>query len=153
MYIVPIISISLKNPGLSQYWLFLERNGTHLIPIEATEAADAIAYAKDFYSAHALTQAAEPFCVGDLVFAPVDASTQDLASFYSWKEVAPGTTPPKEAWRTFMWFSTPDMSDPWGVNRMMDTIAVADATKHTVFSVLSAFISGSADSSTLRTSA
>jgi len=140
MYIVPIISIPLKNPGLQQFWLFLERNGTHLIPIEATEPADAVSYAAEFCAAHELKPAAEPFCVGQIVFAPVDPASQDLASFYSWKEVAPGTTPPKEVWRTFMWFSTPEMSDPWGVNRMMDTICVGDSSENTVFNVLSGYV-------------
>jgi hypothetical protein len=39
-----------------------------------------------------------------------------------------------------MWFSTPEMSDPWGVNRMMDTICVGDSSENTVFNVLSGYV-------------
>lgn len=165
MYLVPILKSPRATPALTQFWIFLERNGTHLLELpEVTEPEAAIAAAKEFLATNELSPAAEPFCVGDIVYAPVDHTDPDLASFYSWKEVAPGSTPIREAWRMFLWVTDPRATtspanttasttasttanaDPWGVNRLLETVRVAEPS-HTIFSVLNTFV---ANSETLR---
>jgi hypothetical protein len=151
MFLVPILTAPKATPALTQFWIFLERNGNHLLELPGVDGDEAaIAAATEFLAANELSAAAEPFCVGDLVFAPVDPADKDLANFYSWKEVPPGSTPPKEAWRMFLWISSPQSQDPWGVNRLLDSVQVAEEPVHTIFSVLNAFVGAS---ETLRQSA
>jgi hypothetical protein len=145
MFLVPILIVPKATPALTQFWIFLERNGNHLLELPGVEGAEAaVAAATEFLATNELSPASPPFCVGDLVFAPVDPADQDLVNFYSWKEVPPGSTPPKEVWRMFLWISSPmdkvHTQDPWGVNRLLDSIQVGEPA-HTIFSVLSAYLS------------
>ncbi len=142
MYIIPVVESrkSGASEHLRQFWLFLERNGTHLIETEATDADAAVAAAQEFFEQNELSPSAEPFCIGDLVFAPVDATDKDLAAFYTWAETPPGTIPSREVWRPFLWASSPDQVDPWGVNKLLDGIILSGAN-HTAFSVLRAYLS------------
>ena len=149
MYLVPILKAPNATPALTQFWIFLERNGTHLIELPGVEGETALAAAKEFLATNELSPAGEPFLAEDIVYAPVDPADQDLVNFYSWKEVAPGSTPPKEVWRMFLWISTPVNNDPWGVNRLLDSIQVAESS-HTIFSVLNTY---TALSETLRQTA
>jgi hypothetical protein len=141
MYIIPVIETrkSGASDHLRQFWVFLERNGTHLIETEAADEATAIEAAQEFFAENELSPAAEPFCVGDLVFAPVDATDKDLAAFYTWAETPPGTTPSREAWRPFLWASSPEDKDPWGVNKLLDEITLSGAN-HTAFSIFKAYL-------------
>lgn len=137
MYIVPVLIGTARPSGIQQYWLFLERNGTHLIQLDATPA-DAVDAAKSFADANDICLLGEPVLTGNLVFVTVDASKTDLTGFYSWREVPTGTIPSKELWRPFLWVSSNDSADPLGVNKMLDGIAIAEAP-HTVSRVISAF--------------
>ena len=127
MYLLPYLRIPEKAPGLQQVWLFLERNGTHLISIEET--------VEEFCESNGLVLAKDPFTVGDIVYCEVSKDTQDLANFYVWNETPAGTTPPKESWRSFLWASSAEGVDPWGVNRLMESISLSES--HSVYSVLS----------------
>lgn len=126
-----------RSPGLQQIWLFLERNGSHLIEIDASD--NAVDHAKEFAELNSLALLDEPHCIDDIVYCPIEPTKSDLNSCYSWKETAPGTEP-KEAWRTFLWASAADNTDPWGVNRLMDGISLSD--KNTVYSVLRRIVDG-----------
>jgi hypothetical protein len=136
MFILPLIRIPEKSPGLHQFWFFLERNGTHLIECEQTSPEDAIQHAKEFAGLNDLALDGEPYCAGDLVLCPIKKDSPELNNFYTWKETPAGTTPPREVWRSFLWTSSEDNVDPWGVNRLLDSIRLSDS--HTAFSVLSA---------------
>jgi len=129
MFIVPFVCVPARG-GLQQIWLFLERNGSHLIEIDIS-ANDAIQHAKEFAELNEFVLAAEPFCADDVVYCSIEP-TPDLANCYTWKETTVGTT--KEVWRTFLWVAAPDGTDPWGVNRLMDEITLSEG--HTVYSVL-----------------
>lgn len=133
MYLLPLIRIPEKSPGLQQFWLFLERNGTHLIQCQEEEA---IQHAKEFATLNDLELDGEPYCIGDIVFCPVKRNSPELDNFYTWKETPAGTTPPREVWRSFLWTASQGNLDPWGVNRLLDSISLSDS--HTAFSVLSA---------------
>jgi hypothetical protein len=145
-YLVPILRVKKASPALEQFWLFMERNGTHLITLEgdaATDDATALEAAREFCEVNDLSAADDPFCSGLFVFVPVDPSDKDLAAFYSWAETPPGTLPLREVWRPFLWVhlandATSDSSDPWGVNKLLDMISVADNV--TVYSVLQTFL-------------
>jgi hypothetical protein len=133
MFIVPFIRVAAR-ANLQQIWLFLERNGTHLIEIDAT-SDDAVQHAKEFAELNEFTLTGEPFCVDDVVYCPIEPKA-DLANCYTWKEVTAGTT--KEVWRTFLWVAAPDSTDPWGVNRLMDEISLSE--KQTAYSVLKSIV-------------
>lgn len=134
MFLVPIVRPETDSPGLRRIWLFLERNGNHLIQLEGTE--DPIATAREFAEANELPLKDEPYILGEYVFVPIDTAARELTSFYSWKEVPPGTTPPKEVWRQFLWVESSDTKDPWGVNKLLEEISLA-TPPHSAFSVLS----------------
>ena len=133
MFLLPLMRISEKSPGLQQIWLFLERNGTHLIECAEEEA---IQHAKEFATLNDMELDAEPYCVKDIVFCPIKRTSPDLENFYTWKETPAGTTPPREVWRSFLWTTSEGNMDPWGVNRLLDSISLSDS--HTAFSILSA---------------
>ena len=145
MYIVPILKHNLKGgANITQYWLFLERNGNHLIELEDTDAT-AFASANAFAVANDLPLKGGPLhCLKEgLIFLEVDpAAMQDLSSFYSWNEVAPGTSPLKELWRPFLWITegAAATADPWGVNAFLKEIQVGDEANLTVHFVLSTYI-------------
>ena len=92
MFIVPYISMKVK--ACTQVWLFLERNGTHLI-----EVGDARAFAID----NGFSDDPTFKSVGDILYLEVDHLRPGLSSFYTWEEVVPGTIPAKELWRPFLW--------------------------------------------------
>lgn len=149
-YLVPILRTKKASPTLEQFWIFMERNGSHLIALEGegqdTEAA-AIVAARDFCETNELSILAEPFCSGPFVFVPIDPSDKDLAGFYSWEETPPGTTPLREVWRPFLWVHMPNAVDPWGVNKMLDTIQVAETPAASVYSVIQNFLAAGSSAS------
>lgn len=136
MFIVPVLYKS-RATELQQLWIFLERNGTHLIELSAIPET-ALAAAKEFLTTNEMTGVGEPIVVGDLVFVEIDPASKDIASFYTWREVPPGTIPSKEVWRSFLWLSSKENSDPFGVNRLLDSISLAEPS-HSAFSVLAAY--------------
>jgi hypothetical protein len=138
MFLVPIVRPETDSPGLRRIWLFLERNGNHLIELEPTE--DPVVAAREFAEANELPLKGEPYVLGSYVFVPIDSQARELSSFYSWKEVAPGSTPPKEVWRQFLWVESAGAKDPWGVNKLLEEVVLA-APPHSAFSVLSAAFS------------
>ena len=138
MYILPILVVSKPNTNLKQIWLFLERNGNHLIQLEATNETALVA-AGEFLKLNEMESIGEPIIIGDIVFASIDPSSKELSSFYTWREVAPGSIPSKDVWRSFLWLSYSDSSDPLGVNRLLDTISLTDKG-HNVYSVLSSYL-------------
>lgn len=138
MFIVPIITVKRPSTDLTQIWLFLERNGSHLIQLEATPDT-ALTAAKDFLTANELFIKGEPIIVGELVFVTIDSARTDIQSFYTWREVPIGTIPAKEVWRSFLWFSRNDNTDPLGVNHFLQTISLAGSV-HTVFSVITSYL-------------
>lgn len=131
MFILPFLRLLKNSSGLEQFWLFLERNGTHLIELQNMEEDAAIAYAKEFAEVNELVLKDEPFCVNDIVFCEIVPDSKELVGFYTWKETPAGTTP-REVWRPFLWMK---YSDPWGVNRLMDSLQLSESS-HTVYSVL-----------------
>jgi hypothetical protein len=138
MYIVPILVKSNPNTNLKQIWLFLERNGNHLIHLDATDDT-ALVFAKKFLALNEMETIGEPIIIGDTVFASIDPSSKELSSFYTWREVSPGTIPSKDVWRSFLWLSYSDSSDPLGTNRLLDTISLTDQG-HNVYSVISSYL-------------
>lgn len=120
--------------AVQRIWLLLERNGTHLLSLGAEEAAAAAAAALEFANLNELSVMGQPQMAGDLVLLEIDPTDRDLASFYSWKEVSPGTTPPCELWRPFLW----TLDDSWGVNKQLEEIRLGPAGSHTAFGVLAA---------------
>lgn len=150
-YLVPILHAPLSSGSehLQQLWLFLERNGTHLLMVEGVEQADeaaAVAAANEFCEVNELTLSAPPFCVDAYVFAPIDPTDKDLRSFYSWDETPAGTNPPCEAWRPFLWVRAPGSSeaDCWGVNSLLQSVNLGDQVSANAYSVLSAYWKGAA---------
>lgn len=107
--------------------------------MEISPSVDPAQAATEFAEANEMILCGEPVIADQYVFLRVDPMKTDLVSFYSWKEVSPGTTPPKEAWRSFLWVQSTDDSDPWGVNRLLDEIPLADAP-HTAYKVLSTLL-------------
>jgi hypothetical protein len=138
MYIVPILSKDRPNTELKQIWLFLERNGNHLIELACTPQT-AVQAAKEFLATNEMQAMGEPAVSGELIFVQIDPSSKDLASFYTWREVPVGTIPSKEVWRSFLWLSAKDNADPFGVNRLLDTIPLSDSN-HSAFSVVSSYL-------------
>jgi len=121
MFIVPYISIQVK--ACTQFWIFLERNGTHLIEV----GADAHAFSVDNgFSDDPTFQK-----TGDLLFLQVDRLRPGLDAFYTWDEVVPGTIPGKELWRPFLWL-------PGTEHLLAETRLSA---KHTALSVLQGILS------------
>ena len=131
MYILPFIRLPQRAPSFHQIWLFLERNGTHLIELDVSE--NAVDQAKSFAEENGLVLDAEPTVVGDIVYCSVKSSPE-LGNFFTWQETPAGTTPPREVWRSFLWASL-EGTDPWNLNSLMDSIQLSDS--HSVYSVLS----------------
>jgi hypothetical protein len=120
MFIVPYITIKVN--ACTQVWLFLERNGTHLI-----EAGDAHAFSVE----NGFSDNPTFRTVGDILYLEVDRSTPGLENFYYWEEVAPGTIPAKELWRPFMWLP--------GTEHLLADIHLS--ANHTVLTVLQGILS------------
>jgi hypothetical protein len=138
MFIVPIIAIKRPNTDISQFWMFLERNGSHLIYLDSTPET-ALSATKEFLDMNDIVMKGEAIIVNDLVFVNIDLTLTDIQVFYTWQEVPVGATPVKEVWRSFLWISTVDNSDPVGVNQFMKTIQLVPPI-HTVFSVISSYL-------------
>jgi hypothetical protein len=122
MFIVPYLIHNRR--GMNQFWIFLERNGNHLIEIGGLE--EAVAFAEE----NGLNGV--PRKVDDLILLPV--SKEGLADFYSWSEVVPGTIPAKELWRPFIWTAGNE-----GVNQLLESVQLGP--KHTALSILKAILS------------
>jgi hypothetical protein len=137
MYVVPVLSYSRDGTQLKHVWVFLERNGSHLISLDATPET-AVKAATEFAEANEMAVLGSPTVVGDLVFIGIDARSKDLSSFYTWREVTPGTIPSKEVWRPFLWLDTKEHADPFGVNRLLDSISLSG--EHNAFSVVQCYL-------------
>ena len=145
MYFLPLLRRNLT-ADITQYWFFLERNGTHLMELDATPETVA-PMITEFLESNELTPASQYLLSpdGQIAFVLVDPTDPDLASFYSWSDITPGSTAPlKEVWRSFLWNTG---SGSLGTNRLLGDILVAPPA-HTVLSVLEAF--GEACSAALR---
>jgi hypothetical protein len=131
MYILPFIRLPQRAPSFHQIWLFLERNGTHLIELDVSE--NVVDQAKSFAEENGLILDTEPTVVSDIVYCSVKSSPE-LGNFFTWQETPAGTTPPREVWRSFLWASL-EGTDPWNLNSLMESIQLSDS--HSVYSVLS----------------
>ncbi len=119
MYLIPVYA-QTWNDTLTQYWLLLERNGTHCIEVESMAAATAFAEENDipgrFITANSLP---------NVIFLLVDSGAKNLSDFYSWREITPGpATTPKEVWRNFIWTSSKDSDDFLGVNTFLANVSI-----------------------------
>jgi len=133
MYLIPIIQLKQGGTDIVKFWVFLERNGNHLIQLDGQEAQWRET-AKTFSSENGLDLLGEPVQIGDYIYIHVDSATKDLNLFYTWRETPPGT-PLKEVWRAFLWISDKNGADPLGVNTMLKEISLGEPT-HTAYSVL-----------------
>ena len=122
-----------RSPGVKQIWILLERNGTHLITLDSGDSTPVNA-GLEFAEANGLVLSGEPSQRESLLFLPVDMRRTDFSGFYSWREVLPGTTPPKEVWRQFVW-----VSDSLDVNPLLDQLVIGES-EHTVYSVVNAYL-------------
>jgi hypothetical protein len=132
MYLVPILQVKQEGTDILKFWVFLERNGNHLIQLDGP---DYISAAETFSSDNGLTLLRSPVQLGDYVYIHVDSATRDLNLFYTWRETPNGTLPLKEAWRAFLWISDESNRDPLGVNTLLKSISLGEPT-HTAYSVL-----------------
>jgi len=124
MFLVPYVVRSLPNE-IQQVWLFLERNGTHLMETESAAAATAFAAANGLGTGPTKQ-------VGDILFLQVSASEPGLSDFYAWRDIVPGSLPLKEVWRPFLWSLNPEL----GVNVPLQEMTLAPG--HTAYTVLTA---------------
>jgi len=138
MFLLPYVKLPPRAEGIQQVWLFLERNGNHLIEIDVADASGAIQHAIEFLEVNGLDLSGEIFCINDIVFCSIEASCRTLVDCYTWEETPSGTTPAREVWRSFLWISSPDKTDPWGVNSAMAAIPLSSV--HTAHSVLQAIL-------------
>jgi len=134
MFLLPYVKLPNRVDGFHQVWLFLERNGTHLIEIDSADISGAIQHATDFLALNEFTAAAEIFCDDRIVFCPIEPSCDTLAQCYTWKETPSGTTPAREVWRPFIWIASAEKTDPWGVNSAMSEISLSE--NNNAYSVL-----------------
>ena len=134
MYLVPILHVKQEGTDILKFWVFLERNGNHLIQLEGP---DYHAAAKSFSSDNGLDLLGEPVQLGEYIYIHVDSATKDLNLFYTWRETPPGA-PLKEVWRAFLWISDENNRDPLGVNTLLKGISLGEPT-HTASSVLDAW--------------
>lgn len=134
MYLVPILQLKQEGTDILKFWVFLERNGNHLIQLDGPDSLWREA-AKTFSSDNGLGLLGEPVQIGEYVYIHVDSSTKDLNLFYTWRETPNGSLPLKEAWRAFLWISDESNRDPLGVNTLLKSISLGEPT-HTAYSVL-----------------
>jgi hypothetical protein len=132
MYIAPI-AVHDKGAGVKQIWILLERNGTHLMTLDSGHGTP-LSSALEFAESNGIALSGDPVQRDSLVFLPVDMRRTDFSAFYSWREVLPGTTPPKEVWRQFVW-----VSDSLDVNPLLDQIVIGEPD-HTVYGVVNAYL-------------
>jgi hypothetical protein len=135
-FLVPIVERTLPgSAGLRQMWIFLERNGGHMLEIESPEAAEAF-LAENELNAGSRGIQQSPNHPG-LIFVDIDSSDKDLAQFYTWREVMPGTVPSREVWRPFLWVTT---ETGWDVNRLLEEVQLGPDQEHTAFKILEAYL-------------
>lgn len=134
MFLLPYVKLPNRVEGLQQVWLFLERNGNHLIEIDTTDISGSIEHATEFLELNGFLAAGDIFFDNGIVFCPIEPSCSSLGDCYTWKETPSGTTPVREVWRTFIWISSADKIDLWGVNSAMNEISLSET--HTAYSVL-----------------
>jgi hypothetical protein len=132
MYIVPI-AIRQRCPGVKQVFALLERNGTYMISVDATQGT-AIEAGLEFAELNGLALSAQPLQADGIIFLPVDIHRTDFSAFYTWREVLPGTAPSKEVWRQFIW-----VSDSLNVNTLLNQISIGHPD-HTAYSVLTTYL-------------
>ncbi len=135
MFVIPILERTLQQREvytLKQFWMLLERNGTHLI-----EVADA-AGAREFAETNGLEILRERLWA-DCLFLEI-RQTPSLAEFYTWDETPPGTQPMREVWRPFLWASTDNIEDPLGIHRPLYEIELAAG--HSAGSILATLSTG-----------
>jgi len=128
MYIVPI-AVHDRSPGVKQVSILLERNGTHLMTFDSVGSSPL-----EFAESNGIILAAKPIQTESLIFLPVDIRRTDFSAFYTWREVPPGTTPPKDVWRQFVW-----VSESLDVNVLLDQIVVGEA-EHSIYRILNAYL-------------
>jgi len=123
MYVLPYI---LSEPGkkYKQVWLFLERNGTHMMELESSQVP---AFLEE-NELNALSQRQS----GGILYIQINPKAEGLSNFYTWGEVQPGTIPAKEVWRPFLWMD--ETEHLWGVNKQLEGISLSSS--HTVASVI-----------------
>lgn len=130
MYLAPVI-LQAWDTTLSQLWIFLERNGGHLIEVASEEEA------KQFLIENELTKEptlfTSPSCP-EILFTSISPNTEGLSAFYSWREVAVGSIPAKETWRNFLWTNPETLL---GVNSHLSQIQISPT--RTVYDILKAF--------------
>jgi len=124
MFIAPILR-GLKSGDITMFWIFLERNGAHLISIN--DEADA----KEFLDQNGFVYS-DLKTAGDVVIASVSDDT-DLKQFYTWMETPPGTIPARELWRPFIWSSTEQ-----GTNEFLKTILLSPSVD--TYTLLSCYL-------------
>jgi hypothetical protein len=98
-----------------QFWLLLERNGTHLMTVDTVEEANA------FVKENGLV-AKRTWATDDTIYIEI-ASCGSLADFYTWSDVMPGQHPLREVWRPFVW-SSPDI----GCNEALEQVEIGPKT-------------------------
>ena len=129
MHVVPYICTG--SPEFRKIWLFLERNGTHLLEMNPNDV-------EGFLEENGL-QSLGKYEEGGVVYSEIDAKTEGLDQFYTWSEVLPGTTPAREVWRQFLWLD--ESEKLWGVNAQLEQISLSPT--HTVYSILKEIVSRS----------
>ena len=129
MHVVPYICTG--SPEFRKIWLFLERNGTHLLEMDPKNI-------EGFLEENGF-QSLRRYEEGLIVYVEIDRKTEGLDQFYTWSEVVPGTSPTKEVWRQFLWLD--ESETPWGVNTQLEQISLSPT--HTVYSILNEIISRS----------
>ena len=65
MFLLPYVKLPPREVGIQQLWLFLERNGNHLIEIDVADASGAIQHAVEFLEVNGLDLSGEIFCCYD----------------------------------------------------------------------------------------
>ena len=132
MFLVPIVeTIKEQKPNytLYQFWILLERNGTHLMEVASATAATEFAAENNL-------EVMTSHEVADCIFLKI-RPTPALADFYTWDEVAPGTLPMRELWRPFLWTGP---TDALGIHKPLFEIPLS-AEAHSVGSILTSWTS------------
>jgi hypothetical protein len=126
MYLLPILRKQVAN-DLTQFWLFMERNGSTCMKFPTKEELVACAEESGFRGT--IRQCSEHPELWLVTVEPNDASLPD---FYVWNEVLPHAMPSKEVWRPFIWCQ----GDTLGVNGWLKEIEIAPGIS--LYSVLDA---------------
>ena len=114
MYVLPYI-LSKEKGKFKQVWLFLERNGTHLMEQEVSQV-------DRFLEENELIGVGRKE-VGGVLYIQIDPPTEGLSNFSTWGEVQPSSIPAKEVWRSFLWLD--ESEELWGVNKHLEEIILS----------------------------